>query len=71
VKSFRRYIREYFPPLHDDAILMTLRDFIDALQLLNAKKSDGERLVEIREDCPEEGTYAVRLMVREQEEETE
>ena len=71
MKSFRHYIQASFPPLHDDAILMPLRDFIDALQLLDAQKTDQERIVEIREDCPEPNTLAVRLMVREQAEETE
>ena len=71
MKSLRQQIRACAPRLHDDANLMSLRDFIDALQVLDAKKSDGERLVEIREDCPEEGTYAVRLLERDQEEETE
>lgn len=69
MKSFKQHIRECAPPLHDDAILMPLRDFIDALQLLDAQKSDTERLVEIREDCPETGTLAVRLMVRDEGEE--
>ena len=71
MKSFRQHLREYAPPLYDDAILMPLRDFIDALQLLDAQKSDQERIVEIREDCPEPNTLAVRLVVREQAEETE
>jgi hypothetical protein len=71
MKSFKQHIQEYAPPLHDDAILMPLRDFIDALQLLDAQKTDQERIVEIREDCPEPNTLAVRLVVREQAEETE
>ena len=71
MKSFTRYIQASFPPLHDDAILMPLGDFIDALQLLDAQVTDKERIVEIREDCPEPGTLAVRLVVREQEEATE
>jgi hypothetical protein len=70
MKSFTRYIQATFPPLHDDAILMPLGDFIDSLQLLDAQKTDQERIVEIREDCPAPGTLAVRLMVREQAEET-
>ena len=70
MKSFTRYIQASFPPLHDDAILMPLREFIDALSLLDAQKTNQERIVEIREDCPEPGTLAVRLMVGEQEEET-
>lgn len=69
MKSLTQYIRETETPLHDDAILMPLRDFIDALQLLDAQKTDQERIVEIREDCPEPNTLAVRLVVREQEEE--
>lgn len=71
MKSFRSYTQVSFPPLHDDAILMPLRDFIDSLQLLDAQKTDQERIVEIREDCPEAGTLAVRLVVREQEDETD
>lgn len=63
MKSFTRYIQASFPPLHDDAILMPLREFIDALSLLDAQKTNQERIVEIREDCPEPGTLAVRLMV--------
>ncbi len=71
MKSFTRYIQASFPPLHDDAILMPLGEFIDSLQLLDAQVTDKERMVEIREDCPEPGTLAMRLMVGEQEEETE
>jgi hypothetical protein len=71
MKTFKQYIREYALPLHDDAILMRLGDFIDALLLLDAQKTDEERIVEIREDCPEQGTLAVRLMVKGQEDETE
>jgi hypothetical protein len=69
--SFKQYIRDSYPPLYEDAILMTLPDFIDALQLLDAQITDKERMVEIREDCPEPGTYALRLLKRDQEEETE
>ena len=63
MKPFTRYIQASFPPLHDDTILMPLGDFIDSLQLLDAQKTNQERIVEIREDCPEPGTLAVRLMV--------
>lgn len=68
---FKQFIRDSYPPLYEDAILMSLREFIDALSLLDAQKTEKERIVEIREDCPEPGTYAVRLLVRDQEEETE
>jgi hypothetical protein len=71
MKSFTHYIQASFPPLHDDAILMPLREFIDALSLLDARKTDQERIVEIREDCPEPGTLAVRLVVRDKDEETD
>lgn len=62
MKSFKTFIRESYSPLHDDAILMPLGDFIDLLQVADAKKTDGELIVEIREDCPEDGTVAVRLV---------
>ena len=61
MKTFQQWIGA--TPLHEDAILMTLRSFIDSLVLLDAQKSDEDRLVEIREDCPEPGTYAVRLVL--------
>lgn len=70
ILSLQQFIQRAREP-QDDAILMPLGDFIDSLQLLDAQKTDGERIVEIREDCPEPGTLAVRLVVRGQEEETE
>lgn len=61
MKSFKQYIRERtdFSSLHDDAVVMPLGDFIHALDDQNP---DKDRLVEIREDLPEPGTYAVRLV---------
>ncbi|QPD02812.1 MAG: hypothetical protein Nkreftii_000586 [Candidatus Nitrospira kreftii] len=55
MKSFKQFMQERndLSLLHDDAIVMRLRDFIDALELLDDLKSGGERLVEIREDVPE------------------
>lgn len=53
--------------LHDDAILMPLSGFIDALQLWDAQITDEARMVEIREDCPEPGSYTVRFIVQETE----
>ncbi len=69
--SLQQFIRQQAREPQDDTILMTLRDFIDALQLLDAQKTDQERIVELREDCPEPNTLAVRLVVREQGEESE
>ncbi|NOS80145.1 MAG: hypothetical protein HOP32_01025 [Nitrospira sp.] len=71
MKSFTHHIQASFPPLHEDSILMPRADFIDALSLLDAQKTDHEQIVEIRENFPEPGTLAVRLVVREQAEETE
>jgi|CXWL01.1.fsa_nt_gi hypothetical protein len=64
MKSFKQFIQERndLSFVHDDAIIMRLRDFIDALELLDDQKSDEERLVEIREDVQEPGTYTVRLV---------
>ena len=62
ILSLQQFIQQAREP-QDDAILMPLGDFIDSLQLLDAQKTDQERIVEIREDCPEPGTLAVRLMV--------
>jgi|CXWL01.1.fsa_nt_gi hypothetical protein len=69
--SFKQFIRESYPPLYEDAIILPLKGFIETLSLLDAQKTDGEQFVEIREDVPEPGTFAFRLMVREEEEETE
>ena len=69
MKSFLQHIRDCAPNLHDDAFLLTLSDYIDALSLLNAQVTRTERIVEIREDCPEPGTYAVRLVPVEVEKE--
>ena len=71
MKPFAQYVQERSetPFLHEDAIVMRLRDFIDALELLDAQKSDEERLVEVREDVPEPGALTVRLLVRDEEEE--
>ncbi len=67
MKSFRQFVAERndLSSLHDNAIVMRLRDFIDALELLDDQKSDEERLVEIREDVPEPGSFAVRFMLAE------
>ena len=70
IMSLQKFVQQASEP-QDDTILMTLRDFIEALQLLDAQKTDQERIVEIREDCPDSGTLAVRLVVRGQEEETD
>lgn len=73
MKSFKQYIREGNDVsfVHDDAIIMNLRDFIDALELLDDRKTDEDRLVEIRGDCPEPGTLTLRLMIRDPEDTTE
>ena len=62
--SFKQFIKERpdLVFLHDDAIVLRLRDFIDALELLDAQKSDEEKFVEIRVDVPEPGALAVRLV---------
>jgi|CXWL01.1.fsa_nt_gi hypothetical protein len=65
--SFKQYLREYAPPLHENAILLSPGNFIDSISLWDAQIIDGERIVEIREDCPEPGSYAVRFIVRETE----
>jgi len=70
IMSLQHFVQQAREP-QDDTILMPLGDFIDSLQLLDAQKTDRERIVEIREDCPEPGTLAVRLVVREQAEETD
>lgn len=64
MKTFKQYIRERSDVsfVHDDAIVMRLRDFIDALEVLDDQKSNQDRLVEIRVDVPELGSYAVRLV---------
>lgn len=64
MKTFKQYIRERndLSFLHEGAIVMRLRDFTDALELLDAQKSVEDRLVEIREDVPEPGTLAIRLL---------
>lgn len=61
MKTFKQYIGEQteFSSLHDDAVVMRLGDFINALE---DQHSDKDRFLEIREDCPESGTYAVRLV---------
>ena len=64
------FTQQSFPPLHENAVLIPLSDFVDTLSLLDAQKTDHERFVEVREDCPEFGTLAVRLMVRDQEDAT-
>lgn len=45
--------------LHDDAVVMRLGDFIKAL---DEQHSNKDRLLEIREDVPEPGVFAVRLV---------
>lgn len=67
MKSFKQYIweRNDLSFVHEGAIVMRLRDFIDALEVLDDQKSDRERLVEIREDVPAPGAFAVRLITQE------
>ena len=48
---------------------MTLEDFADAISLLNAQKSDVERTVEVRLDCPD--PYSILVTFFPQEEETD
>lgn len=64
MKSFTQYIQERTEVslVHDDAFIMNLRDFIDALELLDDQKTDEDQLVEIRVDVPEPGSYALRLV---------
>lgn len=64
MKSFTQYIQERSDVsfVHDDGIIMSLRNLIDALEVLDDQKSDEELMVEIREDVPEAGTYALRLV---------
>ena len=63
MKSFTQYLKERIgtPYVHEGAMVMRLRDLIDTLAVLDAKKTDVDRLVEIREDVPEPGSFAVRL----------
>lgn len=61
MKSFKQYIRERSDVsfVHEGSILIRIRDFIDALE---DQHPDKERLLEIRENVPDPGTYAVRLL---------
>jgi hypothetical protein len=61
MKDFSSFIqnRNDLSGLHDDAVVMRLGDFINAL---DEQHPDKDRLLEIREDVPEPGTYAVRLL---------
>ena len=64
MKSLKRFIRERTetPPLLYSAphtLGMPLRDFIDALQLLDAQKSEEEHTVEIGLSCPEPHSISV------------
>lgn len=71
MKTFPHDNQASFTPLHDDAIAMPLGDFLDWLQWFNALHRAHKRIVEIREDCPEPGAFSIRLLLGEQEEETE
>ena len=46
-------------------IRMTLEDFADAISLLNAQKSDVERTVEVRLDCPDPYSILVTFFPQE------
>lgn len=46
-------------PEYQDAVVMRLGDFIDALK---DQIPDRDRLLEIREACPEPGVFSVRLL---------
>ena len=48
-------------------IRMTLEDFADAISLLNAQKSDVERMVEVRFDCPDPYSILVTFFPQETE----
>lgn len=61
--SLKEFIRqqEMKPQEPDcqDAVVMRLGDFIAAL---DDQHPDKDRMLEIREDVPEQGTFAVRLL---------
>ncbi len=69
MRTFKQYINDCPATLHDNAILVTLGDFIDTLRSFSAQHSDEDLTVEIQEDVPEPGTYAVRLLLVEVEKE--
>lgn len=48
-----------FSTVHDDAVLIRIRDFIDAL---GDQLPDKDQFLEVREDVPEPGVFAVRLI---------
>lgn len=62
VMSLMQFLQQEMEPQEPecpDAVVMRLGDFIAALE---DQISDKDRLLEIREACPEPGTYAVRFL---------
>ncbi|MBH0200101.1 MAG: hypothetical protein HP497_11895 [Nitrospira sp.] len=50
-----------FSTVHDDAVLIRLGDFIAAL---DDQHPDKDQFLEVRENVPESGVFAVRLVPR-------
>ena len=48
-----------FSTVHDDAVLIRIRDFIEALE---EQLPDKDQFLEVREDHPERGSYSIRLV---------
>lgn len=65
MKSFKQHIRETSTEPQDDApqkLRMTLRAFIDSLELFDDRKSEEDRMVDVQLDYPEYDTFSVKVI---------
>lgn len=65
MKSFKQYIRGTSTEPRDDApqkLRMTLRLFIDCLELFDDTKSEEDRMVDVQLDYPQYDTFTVKVI---------
>lgn len=65
MKSFKQHIRETSTESQDNApqkLRMTLRVFIDCLELFDDQKSEEDRMVDVQLDYPEYDTFTVKVL---------
>jgi hypothetical protein len=65
MKSFKQHIRETSTEPQDNApqkLRMTLRAFIDSLELFDDVKSEEDRMVDVQLDYPVYDTFTVKVL---------
>lgn len=65
MKSFKQHVRETSTEPQDNApktLRMTLRAFLDSLELFDDQKSEEDRMVDVQLDYPVYDTFTVKIL---------